>query len=80
MGPADHMSEEVQVALRELFGTISSWGRSTGRGYHVILIPHHQDEAIIMADNGNVLSPDTVITQESFFEAAMYLRNRDGRL
>jgi hypothetical protein len=74
-----HKCREVDQALTRLMDTLCSWERDTSRGSTLILIPHEDDEDIVLVQDGKPLPENTNISPARLVEIALYLRNESTR-
>jgi hypothetical protein len=73
-----HVDNDCNAALMRLNDALCNWERSTGRGCHLILIPHNQEEEIFFSESGKPISPDMGFTAEVMLDAALSMRKRNG--
>jgi hypothetical protein len=70
-----HKCEECETALIRLLDELCSWERDTGRGSTLLLIPHNEDEEIIMAQDGKPIPNDTpLVSPQGLLNLAMKWR------
>jgi hypothetical protein len=70
-----HKDPEVNKAIIRLLDTLCSWERNTGRRSTLLLIPHNDDEEMIMAQDGKPVD-SYMITPEHLLEIAELERER----
>jgi len=68
-----HKDKDVEIAIIRLLDALCSWERDTGRRSTLILIPHNDDENIIIAQDGKPIFSH-IITPERLLEIAQHDR------
>ena len=63
-----HPDPMCDQAIIQLLDAFTSWERSTGRGSLFILIPVENDEKVIIADSGSIISRSAILTDEIICE------------
>lgn len=77
-----HKDKEVNSALIRLLDALCEWERNSGRRSTLILIPHCEDERLVIAQDGKPFpeSDTTTYTAKMIFELALKDRDPLGRL
>lgn len=77
-----HMDREVNSAMIRLLDALCEFERNSGRKSTLVLIPHCEDERIVLAQDGKPLpeSDTTNFMAKMIFDMALTERNPIGRL
>ncbi len=60
-----HIDPEVDTCLVRLCDALCLWEQHTGRGTHLVLIPHSPGEDVVVAVDGKPLPRNSITTLEA---------------
>lgn len=69
-----HMNPECDAAMTRLLDALCAWERETGRRSTLVLVPHAQDEKVVIAQDGKPLQIPRGMNPRDIFEIALMAR------